>query len=872
MRHTAFYYLSFLLSLLVTSPALAVDFRPSAGFFVENKGQLVDQNGATNPDVLFMATGPGFRVQLRTTGYSYELFSAEEVKGSVETVCTHARSLPSLRIFNHRVDVSFEGMNPAPTIVAEDAASETTAYYTNGAEIPGVRAYRRIIYKNIYPFTDVEFLPGIGKGPLKYNIILHPGADMEKIRFVLKGANGLTIEDGALVITTSQGTLTENIPLSYYTDSPETDRNIGLKLTGNQLSFTGQHDSGKTLVIDPSSNLIWSSYYSGWSLDLCADVASDSQDNVYMTGQTLSTNNIATAAAYQTVLAGNWDGFLVKFDPNGVRQWATYFGGLGLDQIYAMHIGKDDAIYVTGDTGSQGNIASQGAFQTVYGGGQDDMLLARFNTSGQRLWATYYGGSEHEFAQAVTTDAAGNVIIAGHTGGNNGGSLDLATSGAFSTTYNFMEDGVIVKFNSSGQRLWCTYYGDSGNDVVHSLATDAANNVYATGVTSSIAGISGGNAFQANPGGANDGFIACFNPSGSSLQWGTYYGGSSSDLGITIRVGNNGRIYLCGNTESTNNIASASAPQPQLYGGDDGFLASFDTDGNRIWASYFGGDGTDYINDMVLDAYSNPVFCGSSLSTNSIATTGAWQPSLASTNNYDAYFAKWSAAGQPRLGTYYGTADNELGYGVAIDRSGKVYLGGITSSTVGMATAAAHQTIGLGSGDCFIAKFCMDIEPAISPGPNSTLCMGTHTISTAAYATYSWSNSGETYNPIEINYSAPGTYTYSLYVTDGFGCAGGIDNFQYTIDNCYTSLQEEQLSSYLRISPVPASDQLVLHIEGQAVTKENLRIFSASGREMPVVQAQAQPLTLSVQHLSPGIYLLQARVNGKINYTKFVKD
>lgn len=869
--------IAFFICLFCSLPFLAVKAadNPSTGrtngYFIENKGQLLDQNGSPNADVLFLATGPGFRVQLRRTGYSYELFSAEEENQPSGTSCPHTRALPSLRIFNHRVDLNFEGMNPTPTIVTELASEDYFNYYVSGEEINGVKAYGKVTYKNIYPFTDIEFLPGQNKGPLKYNLILHPGADIEKIRFAITGANEVKIDRGALNISTSQGSLKETIPISYYTDSPETDQRIGLKLNGNQLSFTGKVSADKTLVIDPSSNLIWSSYYSGWSLDICSDVTSDSNDNVYMSGQTLSSNNIATNAAYQTVLAGNWDGFLVKFDPNGLRQWATYFGGLGLEQIYAMHIGKNDAIYITGDTGSQGNIASQGAFQTVYGGGQDDMLLARFNTSGQRIWATYYGGSEHEFAQAVTTDAAGNVIIAGHTGGNNGGSLDLATPGAFNTSYNFQEDGVIVKFDSSGQRLWCTYYGDSGNDIVHDLATDAANNVYATGVTSSIAGITAGNAFQANPGGFNDCFVACINPSGSSLQWATYYGGSSTEQGTAIQVGNNGRIYICGDTESSSGIASPNAAQPQMAGSDDGFLACFDLAGNRIWASYFGGNASDYISDMVLDAYSNPIFCGNSISSNSISTTGAWQPSLAANNTYDAWFAKWSANGQPRLGTYYGTTANENGYGIAIDRSGKVYLGGTTTSTTGMATAAAHQTVGLGSTECFIAKFCIDIEPAISPAAGSTLCMGNHTVSTATYATYTWSHGGETYNPIEINYSSPGTYTCSLFVTDGFGCTGGLENFQYVVDNCNVSVGEQALEQLLQLSPIPASDRLILKTEGVFLEKESLRVFNAAGQEMLVPYSGNDLLELSIGNLAPGVYLLRARVDGRPCQARFVK-
>lgn len=838
-----------------------------AAAFTENKGQIVDQYFQPNPDVLFLLSGPGIRVQLRKTGYSYELFSAEHLPASVKPLPATTMQKATLHV--HRVDVEFEGMNRLPEVIAEQPQAGLQNYFTYGHEATGIRSFGKVTYRNVYPNIDIEFVVGENKtSPLKYNIVLHAGATLAQVRFLIHGASELGLSKNSLELATTQGTIREHIPLSYYTDTPGRNEPVQLVLENNRLSFSAAFDPARTLVIDPSSNLIWSTYYAGSSVDVGTSVATDSQDNVYMAGHTLSPGNMATANSFQSTIAGSWDGFLVKFDPNGTRQWATYIGGTGLEQIYAMHIDKTDAIYVTGDTGSPSNIASQGVFQTVYGGGVDDMLLVRFNSGGQRVWATYFGGSEHEFAQAVTVDRDGDVIIAGHTGGT----TNLATPNAFNTTYNFLEDGVIAKFTSSGQRLWCTYYGDSGNDIVYGLSTDSFKNVYATGITSSIAGISTGSSHQPLCGGSSDGFLAKFNPAGTALLWGTYYGGTGKDEGTVVRIAPNNQVYLCGNTESPAGIASASAYQPVASSAEDGFLACFNPSGQRQWATYTGGNGTDYISDMELDGYDNLVFCGQTLSTNSIATAAAYQPTLNGVNFYDAYFAKWSKLGQPKLGTYFGATGNENARGMALDRSGKVYIGGETSSASGLATAAAHQTVGVGSGDAFLAKFCMDIEPVISPPGGSTLCVGSNTISTATYSTYQWSN-GYTVNPMVVNLPLTGVYNFSVFVTDGFGCSGSSGspgNYLVTVLPCTTSLEDYIGATPLELFPVPTDSKIML--SGEWTQPVAITVTDVSGRELPVRQVNSSPITLDVHELPAGLYFIRVESGNSHYVGKFVRQ
>lgn len=138
------------------------------------------------------------------------------------------------------------------------------------------------------------------------------------------------------------------------------------------------------------------------------------------------------------------------------RLWATYYGGADQDAGYKISTDASGNVYMTGQTSSATGIATAGAFQNTYGGGVDAYLV-KFDGAGNRLWATYYGGSGADFGYGVKTDAAGNIYLTGYTESTSG----IATVGAHQTVYGGSNDAFLVKFDSNGNRLWGTYYGGS---------------------------------------------------------------------------------------------------------------------------------------------------------------------------------------------------------------------------------------------------------------------------------------------------------------------------------------------------------------------------------------------------------------------------
>jgi hypothetical protein len=383
-----------------------------------------------------------------------------------------------------------------------------------------------------------------------------------------------------------------------------------------------------------------------------------------------------------------------------VLQWATYYGGSGFDQAWGLACDGFGNEYISGITESIDSIATAGAYHNAYGGG-DDVFLAKFNTTGTLIWATYFGGSGAETNRYVACDVSGNVYISGGTSSAD----SIATPGAWQTVYSGKNDAFLAKFNSGGSLQWATYYGGSGSDGAYGVACFDTNAVYITGATRSTAKIATPGAYQTGGGGIKgDAFVAKFSNTGS-LLWGTYYGGSQDDAAYSVTCDYLGSVYITGNTSSIDSIASAGAYKTTMYGGD-GFLAKFESSGPLVWGTYFNGSGY----DVACDHSANVYMTGSTFATDSVATTGAYKLHYygGGTGMYagDAFLSKFSSSGAILWGTYYGGSGADLGYGVTCDAAGNVYLCGLAQSSDSISTTGSYQPVfGGGYQDGFVAKF-----------------------------------------------------------------------------------------------------------------------------------------------------------------------
>ena len=232
----------------------------------------------------------------------------------------------------------------------------------------------------------------------------------------------------------------------------------------------------------------WGTYYGGHSnIEVAFACTNDGLGNVFLCGYTASNTStlIASPGSHQPIVGGAQDGFLAKFNSaTGVRIWGTYYGGVFGDRANTCTSDASGNIYLGGSADSNTGtvIATSGSHQSS--GNTNNGFLAKFDNAGVRQWGTYYSStSGGDVVYSTSTDAAGNVYIAGQTGAQSGTNIATPFShqdtpgGPFTTT-----DAFLAKFNSSGIRQWGTYYGGVDNEVGY-CAVGLNSEVYLAGYT-----------------------------------------------------------------------------------------------------------------------------------------------------------------------------------------------------------------------------------------------------------------------------------------------------------------------------------------------------------------------------------------------------
>jgi len=383
--------------------------------------------------------------------------------------------------------------------------------------------------------------------------------------------------DGTRLWGTYFGGPLQDIGWSCMTDSSGNIYFSGHTLSASGIASPGAHQTvlrgerdAFLAKFSPEGQRVWATYYGGNIQEAGYGCGVEPDGTVYLTGYTNSPGFIATPGAHQPDQGGDYDGFLVKFSSEGQRIWGTYYGGILNDAGSGCRVDDESNLYLSGSSISTGAIATPGSHQSA-NGGDFDAFLVKFTANGQRLWGSYYGGIYADQGMAPAIDSLGNIYLSGYTQSPD----NIATPGAHQELLGGMTDGFLVKFDPDGDRIWGTYYGGEEMDEIRCCDANAENEVFISGYTVSPAGIATTNSFQPIPGGAQDAFLAKFNPSGQRA-WGTYYGASGDDAGYACLSLGQEEIFLAGYSGSIDSIATPGSLQPTYGGGDrDGFLVKF---------------------------------------------------------------------------------------------------------------------------------------------------------------------------------------------------------------------------------------------------------------------------------------------------------
>ena len=665
-------------------------------YFVQNLGQVTDQYGNIRRDIDFkLQAAPGLNLFLGAGALLYQWYYSDTGDKLDGTMCYGQISM-------YRMDVFLVGANVNAPVTTESPINSSKLFYSSQNAKKGTLAkgVTTVTYHNIYP--NIDWVLYINKdGKLEHDFIIHPNGRVSDIRIAYAGNNSLALaEDGSIEAATAFGTIRDAAPFAYEKAS---DRKVPCRynLRGNELSyFTGSYSG--TLVIDPVVE--WSTYFGGTDYDDISALVHANDGDFYIAGNTSSAANIATTGSFQFTFGGGSgltgaDAFIAKFSAEGTCLWSTYYGGSGTDLGKGIAIDTSGNIYLSGRTNSPTGIATTGSHQSVKAGTPSgyDCFLAKFDTAGQRIWATYYGGSAQDGSSQVTVacDKENGVFLAGNTA-----SMDqISTTGSYQSTLGGSQDAFIAKFSTEGALAWSSYFGGTGLDVFQSAVCDESGNILLAGYSSSP-GLASTGSYQQVNGGAEDALLVKFNGQGQ-LQWSTYMGGTEQDRALSISAINDA-IFIGGITSSPTAIASVGAYQPAL--GDasgDGFLARFNTAGQRLWSTYYGGSQNDIISGVSAAIDGKIYVGGTTASSTGIATANSIDTSL--TGIYNCIVSCFDTAGNIVWGSYFGTLSDE-GSAISVSEN-KITLAGKTTSSTGIGTPGAHQnTIG-GDQDGFLVQF-----------------------------------------------------------------------------------------------------------------------------------------------------------------------
>ncbi|UCC81033.1 MAG: SBBP repeat-containing protein [Candidatus Zixiibacteriota bacterium] len=387
--------------------------------------------------------------------------------------------------------------------------------------------------------------------------------------------------------------------------------------------------------------------------------------------------------------------FQLIIDPE--LSYSTYLGGSGQDWAHDITLDPERNIYITGFSGSANYPTAEPYSGTMNGSG--DIIISKLSASGDSLiYSTFLGGSSYDWATGIRLDGSGNMYITGITY-----SSDFPTVNAYDDSFNGGDyDAVVCKLSADGDSLlYSTFLGGSDYDDADCIDVLQDGSAYICGTTQSP-NFPTLNAYDSSLTGTMDAFVTRFTQAGDSLVYSTFLGGGSDEYGQGIAVDKEGNAYISGQTTSSD-FPTVNYYDDSLGGWADAFICKLPPSGDSlINSTYIGGSDYDDCWDIDIDYDGNFYITGSAMSAD-FPTFNAYDDSH--NGNDDIFVTKLSDTGNSLVfSTFLGGAEDDVGYGIAVDDYNNVCITGRTSSS-NFPTVDAYDDSYNGSADVFAARF-----------------------------------------------------------------------------------------------------------------------------------------------------------------------
>jgi hypothetical protein len=720
--------------LVLLSVAVQTPFGQARSMAAERSssgGPLIIENAGQWPEAArFQVWGGGPALWLAEDALWLSVAAGSQVEGSrwgrEPGSLPGDRDLEPVTLNGVNVRLSFPGANPHPRLEPFDRRDTHVSYFLGNDPAgwrPDVPAWGGVRYVELYPGidlvvgawagTDATLAPAQQGGrpqgsPLPWRLEARAGADLAEVRLRVEGADAVVVDSHVLHLSTAAGEVA--IPLLTLIRSHVERANVE-RVNGSAFDVTAPFDLTARGSALPSafapqgvSDLLYSTFLGGSSIDGGRGIAVDVGGNAYITGGTYSADFPTTPGALDPSLGGDLDTFVVQLDATGSTPvYATFLGGNSDDQGTALALDADGQVYVTGYTFSTDFPARPEAHHDAHAAMAADVFVAKLGPTGSTLmYGILLGGWGYDRAYGIALDAAGSAYVTGETG-----SHDFPTTpGAYDISYNGAVDVFIAKVNPAGSGLaYATYLGNNVSNYGTAITVDPAGCAYVTGATEYA------DAFPVTPGafdtshnGGWDAFVARLNPAGNALMYSTLLGGEGQDSGQAIAVDAAGRVYLSGVAGSSNFPVTFMAFDTSYAGASDAFVAKFEPAGDRLaFATLLGDTGSEGGSAIAVDASANVYVTGNTTSASFPTTPAAFDTVF--NGSSDAFMVKLASTGD-RLdyATFIGGSAADGGSAIAVDAAGQVYVTGATSSAGFPVTTGAFDTSYSGEGDAFVLK------------------------------------------------------------------------------------------------------------------------------------------------------------------------
>ena len=687
--------------------------------FIENKGQW-------DASVKYMSAAGDGSFFIQKNGYTITQFHPEDVQQI--TRGNHHQSdiaqmksggnAPKLR--SHSYNVEF--INSSDPVIVPEKPIETVNNYFIGNDpakwAENCRIYQAITYKNIYPNIDLRYYVDGGSN-LKYDFIVRPGGDVDKIAMRYTGAKSVDVRKRELVITTSLGKSRELQPYTYQViNNVREEVNCKYEIKGDVVTFKiKDHDPNETLIIDPTQVFF---SYSGSTADNWGFTATYGKDGSFYGGGIVFGQGFpVNSGAYDQTPGGDYDMSIIKLSPNGKdRIYATYIGGAKSDQPHSLIEDSKGNLVIAGRTNSQDYPTTVPKVGSA-NGSDYDIVVTKLNATGSALIGSMkIGGSASDGVNIqdqtvlakkslkrnygddarseVILDASDNIYLASSTS-----SPDFpVTSGAFQTTLAGKQDAVVLKINPTCNTiLFSTFVGGTGDDAGYVLALGKTGNIYVAGGTGStdLKGISAAGVVKSTfsaagiSGDEADGYIIELNPSGTAAVRGTYIGTGSADLIYGIEIDKSGFVYIMGTSEGNMPVINANYSVNRAKQ----FISKLQPDlSDFVYSTVFGSPNapgpnispTAFLVDRCENVYvsgwggkGNASFSRNSTTLGMPVTDGAIKPVSDPTGSDFYFFVLKKNAESQLYGTFFGQNDTKSfgdhvdGGTSRFDRNGVIY-------------------------------------------------------------------------------------------------------------------------------------------------------------------------------------------------------